>query len=135
MFPRQFVKPPLDPACKLEIVTIYGQNTTLFGDRAKCPIVKRDLDGLHAPLATGLFNLNYPEIIDPTKTSAFPHLGGGDRRLYRRAAKPFQRIQMKGIGYFHPEWFHGNYHGALRVEREDFVIEGLDPHKAENAAL
>ena len=40
---------------------------------------------------------------------------------------------MKGIGYFHPEWFHGNYHGALRVAREDFVIDGLDPLKPENA--
>ncbi len=46
--------------------------------------------------------------------------------------KPFHRMQMKGIGYFHPVWFHGNYHGPLKVEREDFRVEDLDPMHMEN---
>ena len=51
---------------------------------------------------------------------------------YRLEFEPFHRMQMKGIGYFHSEWFHGNYHGALRVEREDFAVADLDPMKLEN---
>ncbi|WP_066557578.1 hypothetical protein [Croceicoccus bisphenolivorans] len=46
--------------------------------------------------------------------------------------EPFHRMQMKGIGYFHSEWFHGNYHGPYRVEREDFNVADLDPMKLEN---
>lgn len=56
--------------------------------------------------------------------------GGGH---YTLDFEPFQRVQMKGIGYFHPEWFHGRYHGEYRVEREDFAVADLDPLKAENA--
>lgn len=51
---------------------------------------------------------------------------------YRLEFKPFHRMQMKGIGYFHPTWFHGNYHGGLKVEREDFAVGELDPMKMEN---
>jgi hypothetical protein len=51
---------------------------------------------------------------------------------YKVEIEPFQRFQMKGVGYFHPEWFHGRYHGPLRVEREDFSVDGLDPKAMEN---
>lgn len=46
---------------------------------------------------------------------------------YRVEFEPFQRIQMKGIGYFHPEWFHGRYHGPLRIAREDYAVDDLNP--------
>ncbi|MCK9543888.1 MAG: hypothetical protein M0R03_17860 [Novosphingobium sp.] len=51
---------------------------------------------------------------------------------YTVTLEPFHRMQMKGIGYFHPEWYHGRYHGALKVEREDFTVADLDPMKLEN---
>lgn len=51
---------------------------------------------------------------------------------YRVELEPFHRMQMKGIGYFHPEWFHGRYHGPLRVEREDFAVADLDPMAMQN---
>ena len=51
---------------------------------------------------------------------------------YKVELEPFHRMQMKGIGYFHPEWFHGRYHGALKVEREDFVLADLDPMATQN---
>ena len=52
---------------------------------------------------------------------------------YRVTLEPFMRFQMKGIGYFHPEWFHGRYHGQpLRVAREDFTVAELDPQSLEN---
>jgi hypothetical protein len=40
---------------------------------------------------------------------------------------PLETFQMKGIGYFHPEWGHGVYKGALALERETFKPAELDP--------
>src|SRR5690606_34935818 len=44
---------------------------------------------------------------------------------YRVELVPFQQFQMKGAGYFHPTWYHGRYHGALKVEREDFAVDPM----------
>lgn len=41
--------------------------------------------------------------------------------------EPVGRFQMSGIGYTHPTWGHGMWHGPLVIEREDFVIEQCDP--------
>jgi hypothetical protein len=48
------------------------------------------------------------------------------------AFEPGQKFQMRGIGYIHPKWGHGRYQGELVVEREDIVLEGLDPNAFEN---
>lgn len=53
-------------------------------------------------------------------------------QTYKVELEPFHRFQMKGLGYFHPEWFHGRYRGNLLVEREDFAVAGLDPMALEN---
>lgn len=39
---------------------------------------------------------------------------------------PLVRFQMKGLGYTHPKWGHGQYHGALEVEREDIDLATLN---------
>jgi hypothetical protein len=39
---------------------------------------------------------------------------------------------MRGIGYTHPKWGHGRFHGELEVEREDLPLTGLDPNAIEN---
>ncbi|ALE15614.1 hypothetical protein AMC99_00299 [Altererythrobacter epoxidivorans] len=41
--------------------------------------------------------------------------------------EPLGRFQMKGLGYTHPKWGHGLHHGALEIEREDYVLADLDP--------
>ncbi|NQX93751.1 MAG: hypothetical protein HRT64_02285 [Erythrobacter sp.] len=46
--------------------------------------------------------------------------------------EPLARFQMKGLGYTHPEWGHGLHHGPLKVEREDFDLDALDPEALEN---
>lgn len=46
--------------------------------------------------------------------------------------KPMLRFQMKGLGYTHPVWGHGVNHGPLKIEREDFDLETLDPLAPEN---
>jgi len=46
--------------------------------------------------------------------------------------EPLVKFQMRGIGYIHPKWSHGRYHGELVVEREDIVLADLDPNAFEN---
>ncbi len=46
--------------------------------------------------------------------------------------KPLSRFQMRGLGYTHPVWGHGMHHGALKVEREEFALDTLDPLAPEN---
>ena len=46
--------------------------------------------------------------------------------------KPFQTFLMRGIGYTHPKWGHGRFHGELEVEREDLPLTGLDVNAMEN---
>jgi len=43
-----------------------------------------------------------------------------------------QRFQMKGLGYTHPVWGHGIWHGSDRHEREDFDLAQLDPLQPDN---
>lgn len=46
--------------------------------------------------------------------------------------QPIGRFQMKGLGYTHPNWGHGTYHGPLKVEREDLDLSALDPTAMDN---
>lgn len=46
--------------------------------------------------------------------------------------EPRLRFQMKGLGYTHPTWSHGGWHGELAVHGESFVIDDLDPLAFEN---
>lgn len=45
---------------------------------------------------------------------------------------PISRFQMRGIGYFHPRWRHGELKGELVIEREDIVLDSLDLLSPEN---
>lgn len=75
-------------------------------------------------------------ISPPTKGSRWPdkgvltleaHDGPETIRL-----EPVGRFQMRGIGYTHPTWGHGMWHGALAIEREDFEIASCSPAVMEN---
>ncbi|GAB91416.1 hypothetical protein [Gordonia rhizosphera] len=46
--------------------------------------------------------------------------------------EPLATFQMRGIGYSHPEWGHGKWHGELAVGGESVVIDELDPLAPEN---
>jgi len=41
--------------------------------------------------------------------------------------EPLVRFQMRGLGYVSPKWGHGLYHAPMAVEREDLVLDRLDP--------
>ena len=46
--------------------------------------------------------------------------------------EPLGRFQMRGLGYTHPDWGHGLYHGPLKVAREDIDLDTLDPLQPDN---
>src|SRR5690606_13173202 len=41
--------------------------------------------------------------------------------------EPIITFQMLGLGYLHPEWNHGNWHGELDVGSEEWTVADLDP--------
>ncbi len=46
--------------------------------------------------------------------------------------EPLGRFQMKGLGYTHPVWGHGIWHGGEKAEREDIDLAAVDPLAPEN---
>jgi hypothetical protein len=50
---------------------------------------------------------------------------GGEREELELV--PLLTFQMKGIGYLHPEWGHGRWHGEAATGGEVFDVAGLDP--------
>jgi len=40
---------------------------------------------------------------------------------------PVLRFQMSGIGYLHPEWGHGSWHGEAAETRDAIVLADVDP--------
>jgi hypothetical protein len=46
--------------------------------------------------------------------------------------EPLLLFQMKGLGYGHPQWGHGTWHGDLAVGAESIVLDDLDPLALEN---
>jgi len=45
----------------------------------------------------------------------------------RATYTPLGHFQMRGIGYAHPTWSHGSYHGPLEVEHEVIDLSTVDP--------
>ena len=46
--------------------------------------------------------------------------------------EPILVHRMKGLGYQHPEWGHGKWHGELAIGGESWVDSELDPLALEN---
>ena len=46
--------------------------------------------------------------------------------------KPVLTHRMKGLGYQHPEWGHGKWHGELAIAGESWTDSELDPLSLEN---
>lgn len=41
--------------------------------------------------------------------------------------EPITTFQMLGLGYLHPQWNHGAWHGELEVDHEQWGVADLDP--------
>lgn len=57
---------------------------------------------------------------------------GHDGARRRIELTPTLRFQMKGIGYTHPVWGHGNWHGELATHHETYDLADLDPTSLDN---
>ncbi|MEE8559079.1 MAG: hypothetical protein V3T14_14440, partial [Myxococcota bacterium] len=44
----------------------------------------------------------------------------------RMTLEPVFNFYMLGLGYTHPEWSHGTYHGPLEVGGEQFATKEVD---------
>ncbi|NND38957.1 MAG: hypothetical protein HKO06_05135 [Pseudomonadales bacterium] len=53
-------------------------------------------------------------------------------RLEISFEKPLLVHRMKGLGYMHPKWGHGKWHGELAIEGESWDCDDLDPLAMEN---
>jgi hypothetical protein len=40
--------------------------------------------------------------------------------------EPLLTFRMRGLGYMHPEWGHGHWHGELATGSEEHKVEELD---------
>ena len=51
----------------------------------------------------------------------------GGAEPYTMELEPMLRFDMLGIGYQHPTWGHGVWHGALEIGRDDWKIDDVSP--------
>lgn len=51
----------------------------------------------------------------------------GEDGVRKITYEPEYEFYMLGLGYGHPKWGHGQNHGELAVEREDFKLADVDP--------
>lgn len=55
---------------------------------------------------------------------------GGEQREI--TLEPLLLNRMKGLGYQHPEWGHGKWHGELAIGGESWACDDVDPLALEN---
>jgi len=53
-------------------------------------------------------------------------------KSYEIRLQPLYNFYMKGLGYGHPKWAHGCYHGALEVAYEEFKLSEQTPQDPTN---
>jgi hypothetical protein len=58
-----------------------------------------------------------------------------DGRSDEMTLEPLMTFQMKGIGYGHPVWGHGQWHDELAVGAESYALDSLDPLLPENVHI
>lgn len=55
-----------------------------------------------------------------------------DGARHEIALEPIFTFRMKGIGYSHPKWVHGQWHGELAMESESWSLAEVDETAYEN---
>jgi hypothetical protein len=64
--------------------------------------------------------------------SAVLRTTGWDGKEHSTSLTPLLTFAMRGIGYFHPEWAHGVWHGELEVGGSRWRVDELDPTQPHN---
>ncbi|MEZ5165269.1 MAG: hypothetical protein R2695_01810 [Acidimicrobiales bacterium] len=110
----------------------------LFSVGARLPVYASttDLPGVEDPAVEHMRNLEHRLTFKPDNrmvsaaTIAFTSID--DNARHEIALEPIFTFRMKGIGYSHPKWVHGQWHGELAMESESWTLDSVDETAYEN---
>jgi hypothetical protein len=105
-----------------------GLTAPLFGAEADVPEAP---DGLDTRMATALHRVAYHPGTR-LAASAEIDLVAVDGAVRTIALDPILRFQMKGLGYGHPTWRQGTWHGELELGHETYDLDELDLLRPDN---
>ncbi len=105
-----------------------GLTAPLFETEAEVPDAP---DGLDTRMATALHRVRYHPGTR-LAASAEIDLVAIDGAVRTISLEPVLRFQMKGLGYGHPTWRQGTYHGELELGGERYDLGELDLLQPEN---
>ena len=111
-----------------EALVREGIEAPLYPTEAAVPGVE---DGLDRRMATARHRVKYhpgTRLARSAEIDLVDH-DGGTRTI---TLDPILKFQMKGLGYFHPEWGQGMWKGELAIGAESFDTAQLDPLAPEN---
>ena len=111
-----------------EALVREGIEAPLYPTEATVPGVE---DGLDRRMATARHRVKYhpgTRLARSAEIDLVDH-DGGTRTI---TLDPILKFQMKGLGYFHPEWGQGMWKGELAIGAESFDPAQLDPLAPEN---
>jgi hypothetical protein len=95
---------------------LVGENDALFGPEAN--------DRIH-PLAGATHDIRWAQGLRRSEGATLTLLRHDGTRD-RIELEPTLTFRMRGIGYMHPEWGHGHWHGEEEVHAEEHKVEDLD---------
>ncbi len=111
-----------------EALVREGLQAPLYGAEAEIPGVE---DGLIERMSSAAHRVEYHPNTRLAR-SAEIDLVGLDGRHRTIALTPTLRFHMKGLGYGHPKWKQGSWHGELATGYERFDPQDLDLLQPEN---
>jgi hypothetical protein len=98
------------------VLDLIGPNDPTFGPAAN--------DGIHH-LAGTVWNIDWAPGLRRSQGATLRLLrhDGAEERI---ELEPLLTFRMRGLGYTHPEWGHGHWHGECEVGSEEHKVEELD---------
>ena len=105
-----------------------GLTAPLFATEGEVPEAP---DGLDTRMATARHRVRYHPGTR-LASSAEIDLVPVDGPIRTIGLEPVLRFQMKGLGYGHPRWRQGSWHGELELGHETYDLDELDPLRPEN---
>ena len=105
-----------------------GLTAPLFATEAEVPEAP---EGLDTRMATALHRVRYHQ---GTRLAAGAEIDlvAVDGTTRTIALEPVLRFQFKGLGYGHPTWRQGTWHGELELGHESYDLDELDLLRPEN---
>ena len=89
------------------------------------PVFGHEADGRVEHLVSGAHDVRWAPGLRRSDGATL-RLTRHDGREERIELEPLLTFRMRGLGYTHPEWGHGHWHGELAVGAEEHKIEELD---------